>query len=83
MSDYPTSLERYPFARFNLRQREVLMVKSAQLAKITDCPSRPPCPACRMNMITTKRIDDGRGFEHCEFRCLRCGHVEVSKPSRH
>jgi hypothetical protein len=55
----------------------------SQRATIKDCPTRPPCPMCRMNMITTKRVDDGKGFEHCEFKCLRCGHLEVSTSSKH
>ena len=55
----------------------------AQPAPITDCPTRPPCPKCQMSMITTDHIEDGGGYEHCEFKCLRCGHVEVSKPAKH
>jgi predicted RNA-binding Zn-ribbon protein involved in translation (DUF1610 family) len=55
----------------------------AQAAKITDCPTRPPCPTCGMSMITTDYIEDGGGFEHCEFKCLKCGHVEISKPAKH
>jgi len=55
----------------------------AQAAQLTDCPTRPPCPVCRMNMITTEHVDDGNGYEHCEFKCLRCGHVEISKPAKH
>ena len=55
----------------------------AHTAQITDCPTRPPCPVCQMSMITIDQIDDGEGYEHCEFKCLRCGHVEVSKPAKH
>ncbi len=55
----------------------------AQIARISDCPSHPPCPVCRMNMIVTNKIDDGNGFEHCEFKGLRGGHTEVSKPAKH
>lgn len=54
----------------------------AQSARIFDCPSRPACPVCRMNMITTDEMDDGDGYHHCEYKCLRCGHVEISKPAK-
>jgi hypothetical protein len=36
-----------------------------------------------MNMITTDEIDDGGGYHHCEYKCLRCGHVEISKSAKH
>lgn len=54
----------------------------AQARQIADCPT-PPCPMCSMSMITTDHIDDGGGFEHCEFKCLKCGHVEISRPAKH
>jgi len=53
-----------------------------QRATIVDCPTRPPCPACGMNMIEDERIPEPDGFEHCVFMCLRCGHVERSRSGK-
>jgi hypothetical protein len=40
---------------------------------------RPACPGCRMRMIC---VSDSSGLpdERPRHECLRCGHVEQSKP---
>jgi ribosomal protein S27AE len=50
--------------------------------KLKDCPERPPCPKCGTAMFTIDHIDDGQDYEHCEFECLRCGHIEVSETAK-
>jgi DNA-directed RNA polymerase subunit RPC12/RpoP len=48
--------------------------------KLRDCPLRPPCPACGMNMIIKERMPETDGSRSCAYECLRCGHEEVSEP---
>ncbi len=51
-------------------------------SNLKDCPIRPECPVCGMQMITTERFEFKQDFESCRFECLRCGHVEVSEPAQ-
>jgi ribosomal protein S27AE len=50
------------------------------VAKLKDCPVRPECPKCGMQMIQIEKTELAADLESCRFECLRCGYAETSEP---